>query len=160
MLAFIALGSNLDNPKNQIEKAVESLANSKGVKFIKNSSLYISKPWLNMLGENYLNSVCKISTTLEPLELLDLCHSIEKQQDRIRDVRWGPRTIDLDILLFGDIVYQDSRLTIPHPHMLNRCFVILPLYEIEPNLKVVNHGYLRDYLHKVDLKEIKKYESD
>ena len=159
MLAFIGLGSNLENPKNQIALALESLANSKGIKVIKTSSLYISKPWLNILGDDYLNAVCKIDTTLKPLELLDLCQSIENKQHRVREIRWGARTIDLDILLFGDSVYQDDRLTIPHSHMLNRCFVILPLYEIEPNLKIVNCGDLKEYLYKIDTKDIKKYES-
>ena len=159
MLAFIGLGSNLQNPQRQIEKAIDSLTKAKDVEFISCSSLYISKPLLNMPYPDYLNSVCKIKTKLSAIDLLDLCQSIENKQHRVREIHWGPRTIDLDILLFGDEVYNNDRLKIPHPEMVNRCFVLLPLYEIAPKLQIPTFGLVKKYLDKIDLSEIKKYES-
>lgn len=156
MLAFIGLGSNLDSPRNQIDKALSRLDQAKGVTLIKASSLYISKPLLDMPGPDYLNIVCKIDTSLEALELLDLCQHIENKQHRVRGVHWGSRTIDLDILLYGNEVHQSERLIVPHPEMINRVFVLLPLAEIEPSLELPNLGSLKMCLEQLELSDIEK----
>jgi len=156
LLAFIGLGSNLNNPRNQIDEALLALSQDSGVDLLKTSSFYQSKPLLDMPGPDYLNIVCKINTRLSALELLDLCQQIESRQHRVRDVRWGSRTIDLDILLFGDAVYNNERLTVPHPEMTNRSFVLLPLSEIEPGLELPTIGSLENCLSQLELSDIEK----
>jgi len=156
LLAFIGLGSNLNNPRNQIDEALLALSQDSGVDLLKTSSFYQSKPLLDMPGPDYLNIVCKINTRLSALELLDLCQKIESRQHRVRDVRWGSRTIDLDILLFGDAVYNNERLTVPHPEMTNRSFVLLPLSEIEPGLELPTIGSLENCLSQLELSDIEK----
>ena len=101
MLAYIGLGSNLKNPRAQIENALRALSDSDEIELLIVSSLYESKPLLDMPGPNYVNAVCKINTNLSAIDLLDICQSIEDNQKRIRKVKWGSRTIDLDILLYG-----------------------------------------------------------
>jgi 2-amino-4-hydroxy-6-hydroxymethyldihydropteridine diphosphokinase len=88
--------------------------------------------------------------------LLDVCQQIESDQHRVREVKWGSRTIDLDILLYGDQVLSTKRLTIPHPEMINRSFVLVPLFEIEAGLYVPLLGSLKELLDKIDLKDVKK----
>ena len=100
MLVFIGLGSNLENPKVQIEKALSALSLSNGVAVNEVSSFYESKPLLEMPGPNYINAVCSINTSLDAIDLLDICQGIENDQKRVRDVKWGSRTIDLDCLLY------------------------------------------------------------
>jgi len=156
LLAYIGLGSNLEDPENQIKTALTALEGDVSVKMLNISSLYRSKPLLDMPGPDYLNIVCKIDTSLDALELLDLCQHIESNQQRVRGVRWGSRTIDLDILLFGDKVYETARLTVPHCEMINRSFVLLPLYEIEPKLDLPIAGSLKKCLDQLDLSDIEK----
>jgi 2-amino-4-hydroxy-6-hydroxymethyldihydropteridine diphosphokinase len=109
-----------------------------------------------MPGPNYLNVVCKIETELSAFELLNFCQEIEDNQHRVREIKWGSRTIDLDILLFGDQVLSTQRLTIPHPEMTNRAFVLLPLFEIEPRLKLPLLGPLRGLLERIELSDVEK----
>ena len=109
-----------------------------------------------MGSEMCIRDRCKIDTSLDVLELLDLCQHIENTQHRVRDVRWGSRTIDLDILLFGNEVHETDRLTVPHGEMLNRSFVLLPLYEIEPKLDLPVIGSLKKCLDQLDLSDIEK----
>ncbi len=156
MLAFIGLGSNLDNPRSQINKALSALDQAQKVALIQASSFYRSKPLLDMPGPDYLNIVCKIDTSLEVLELLDLCQHIENKQHRVRGVHWGSRTIDLDILLYGDEIHKTQRLTVPHPEMINRSFVLLPLAEIDPTLELPTFGALRTCLEQLELSDIEK----
>ena len=145
MLAYIGLGSNLKGPKEQIEKALRALSETKETTLLSVSSFYQSKPLMDMPGPNYLNVVCKIETDLSALDLLNYCQEIESNQHRMREVKWGSRTIDLDILLYGNQVLVTQRLTIPHPEMINRAFVLLPLFEIEPGLKLPLLGPLKAY---------------
>mgnify|MGYP000291806874 FL=1 len=101
MLAYIGLGSNLKGPKEQIERALKVLSEAKETTLLSVSSFYQSKPLLDMPGLNYLNVVCKIETDLSALDLLNFCQEIEDNQHRVRGVKWGSRTIDLDILVYG-----------------------------------------------------------
>ena len=156
MLAYIGLGSNLKGPKEQIEKALWVLSEANETALLSVSSFYQSKPLLDIPGPNYLNVVCKIETDLSALDLLNFCQEIEDNQQRVREVKWGSRTIDLDILLYGDQVLATKRLSIPHPEMINRAFVLLPLFEIEPRLKLPLLGPLEDLLERIEPSDVEK----
>ena len=156
MLAYIGLGSNLKGPKEQIEKALWVLSEAKETSLLSVSSFYQSKPLLDMPGPNYLNVACKIETDLSALNLLNFCQQIEDNQHRVRGIKWGSRTIDLDILLYGDQVLATKKLTIPHPEMINRAFVLLPLFEIEPGLKLPLLGPLKVLLERIETSDVKK----
>ena len=156
MLAYIGLGSNLKEPKNQIKRALATLNDNNGTKLITVSSFYESKPLLGIPGPNYLNAVCKIQTSLSAIDLLDLCQEIEESQKRVREVKWGSRTIDLDILLYGEQVISNKRLSIPHPEAINRAFVLVPLFEIEPNIKFPLLGPIKDLLERINKLDVNK----
>lgn len=129
---YIALGSNLNNPLKQLKQAVENLK-----KFTINfeiSPFYGSKPVGPQDQPDYVNAVAKFDTNLSPIELLDKLQAIENNQGRIRLRRWGERTLDLDIILYGNEQINTERLTIPHIEMKNREFVIVPMYDLNPNL--------------------------
>jgi 2-amino-4-hydroxy-6-hydroxymethyldihydropteridine diphosphokinase len=156
LLAYIGLGSNLKGPKEQIEKALKVLSEAKETTLLSVSSFYQSKPLLDMPGPNYLNVVCKIETDLRALDLLNFCQEIEDNQHRVREVKWGSRTVDLDILLYGVQVLATKRLTIPHPEMINRAFVLLPLFEIEPGLRLPLLGPLKGLLERIKPSDVEK----
>ena len=156
MLAYIGLGSNLKGPKEQIEKALRALSETKETTLLSVSSFYQSKPLMDMPGPNYLNVVCKIETDLGAIDLLNFCQEIEDNQHRVRKVKWGSRTIDLDILLYGDQILATKRLIIPHPEMINRAFVLFPLFEIEPGLKLPLLGPLKGLLERVEPSDVEK----
>ena len=156
MLAFIGLGSNLEEPRDQINTALSSLDDVSEIEVLKTSSFYQSKPLLGMTGPDYLNVVCKIETKLSALDLLSKCQQIENKQHRVREIRWGSRTIDLDILLYGDEVISTKDLSVPHPEMIKRNFVLLPLFEIEPELELPGFGKLKELVRKVDSSSITK----
>ena len=156
MLAFIGLGSNLEEPREQINTALSSLDDVSEIEVLKTSSFYQSKPLLGMTGPDYLNVVCKIETKLSVLDLLSKCQQIENKQHRVREIRWGSRTIDLDILLYGDEVISTKDLSVPHPEMIKRNFVLLPLFEIEPELELPGFGKLKELVRKVDSSSITK----
>ena len=156
MLAYIGLGSNLQNPSAQIENALNALGDSDGIELISVSSHYESKPLLDMPGPNYINAVCKIDTTLTAIDLLDICQTIEDNQKRIRKVKWGSRTIDLDILLYEQQVISSDRLSIPHPEMSDRAFVMVPLYEIDKEINVPLLGPVKKLIDRVNKLDVKK----
>jgi 2-amino-4-hydroxy-6-hydroxymethyldihydropteridine diphosphokinase len=156
LLVYIGLGSNLKGPKEQIEEALRALSEAKETALLSVSSFYQSKPLLDMPGPNYLNVVCKIETDLSALDLLNFCQEIEDNQRRVRRVKWGSRTIDLDMLLYGDQILATKRLTIPHQEMINRAFVLLPLFEIEPGLKIPLLGPLKDLLERIEPSDVEK----
>ena len=156
MLVYIGLGSNLKDPKAQIKRALATLSDNNGAEFISVSSFYESRPLLEIPGPNYLNVVCKIETKLSAIDLLDLCQEIEESQQRVREVKWGSRTIDLDILLYGEKVISNKRLSIPHPEAINRAFVLVPLFEIEPKIKIPLLGPIISLLDRINKLDVKK----
>ena len=156
MLAYIGLGSNLQNPRVQIENALSALNRADGIILIGVSSLYESKPLLDMPGPNYINAVCKIDTTLSANDLLDICQTIEDNQKRIREVKWGSRTIDLDILLYEQQVISSDRLSIPHPEMIDRAFVMVPLCEIDKEINVPLLGPIESLMERINKLDVKK----
>ncbi len=132
--AYIGLGSNLDTPRGHIARALDELASLPYTKLITCSALYSSHAVGPGNQPNYINAVALINTELTPLQLLDRLQSIEQAHRRIRIEHWGPRTLDLDILLFDKQIITNERLQIPHPHMKQRNFVLYPLADITPNL--------------------------
>ena len=156
MLAYIGLGSNLKDPKLQIETALNALNGQDGILVTKISSFYESKPLLDMPGPNYINAVCKVDTSLSAINLLDICQQIEDNQKRIREVKWGSRTIDLDILLYDQQVISSNRLSIPHPEMIDRAFVMVPLYEIDKEINVPLLGSVEKLIDRVNKLGVKK----
>ena len=147
--AFIAIGSNLagdlDSPASQVIRAFQSINKIAKTKLIKQSSLYQSAPVGYDAAQlkaqpDFINAVAEISTELNPLELLDAILNIENEAGRQRPFTNSPRVLDLDLLLYDDIIINTEKLTLPHPRMHERGFVLLPLAEISPNLTLLNHG--------------------
>ena len=127
---YIGLGSNRGDRKTACLRAIELLG--KAGRVVKVSSFYCTEPVGYADQEEFINAVVQLETELSPLALLASCHVIEDQLGRSRAVRWGPRSIDLDILLYGDVALDSAELTIPHPLMTTRGFVLIPLSEIAP----------------------------
>ncbi|WP_288233731.1 2-amino-4-hydroxy-6-hydroxymethyldihydropteridine diphosphokinase [uncultured Haemophilus sp.] len=128
---YVALGSNLNNPLNQLKQAVQSLQ-AFAINF-EVSPFYGSKPVGPQDQPDYVNAIVKFETDLTALELLDKLQHIENSQGRVRLRRWGERTLDLDIILYGNEQIQNERLTVPHIEMQNREFVIVPMYDLSPD---------------------------
>ena len=132
---FIALGANLNQPLAQIKAAQAALTKLAHPNQIVHSPLYQSQPMGPADQPCFINGVSMFDTELSPLALLDALQAIEQQQGRVRKVeRWGPRTLDLDMLLYGDSIYEDERLTLPHYDMKQRAFVLYPLADLAPDL--------------------------
>ncbi|HEY7886068.1 MAG TPA: 2-amino-4-hydroxy-6-hydroxymethyldihydropteridine diphosphokinase [Cellvibrionaceae bacterium] len=130
---YIGLGSNLDNPQQQVNRALQALAELPQTELLAHSSLYSSRA-VGPVQPDYINAVAALQTELAPLLLLDHLQAIERAHQRRRTERWGPRTLDLDLLLYGDRVQDCERLTLPHPYLCQRNFVLVPLLEIAPEL--------------------------
>ncbi|KZX62559.1 2-amino-4-hydroxy-6-hydroxymethyldihydropteridine pyrophosphokinase [Vibrio sp. HI00D65] len=149
--AYIAVGSNLADPVSQANLAIEMLKSLPRSTFIATSQLYSSTPMGPQNQPDYINAVVAIKTELTPIELLDCTQKIELEQGRVRkDERWGPRTLDLDIVLYGNEVIDSERLTIPHYGMKEREFVLYPLAEIAPSLQLPDGTELTELLKIVD----------
>lgn len=133
---FIGLGSNLNSPLEQVSQAIEEIASLPGCELTTSSSLYKSAPIGPQDQPDFINAVVEIYTTLDPHSLLDQLQSLEQQHQRIRERHWGPRTLDLDLLLYGNSIIQTERLTVPHAFMQERSFVLYPLAEISPELQI------------------------
>lgn len=133
-LAFIALGSNQASPLEQVAQALDALATLAHSRVVATSSFYRTKPLGPQDQPDYLNAAVALETTLTPEELLTHTQRIELEQGRVRkDERWGPRTLDLDIMLFGSQILNTPQLTVPHYDMKNRAFMLVPLLEIAPD---------------------------
>lgn len=134
--AWLGLGSNLGPRERNLRAAVRLLSESGGLEIVKVSSTYRTVPVGLTEQPDFLNLVAEVSTDLEPHALLRLCLEVEDGMGRVRGKRWGPRVIDVDVLLYGDEVVGSEELTIPHPEMLKRAFVLVPLVEIEPGIRM------------------------
>jgi len=146
--AYIGLGSNLDNPKKHVRRALEELKQLPRSQLLLSSKLYLSKPVGPQDQDDFVNAVAIVMTELEPLALLDELQAIEQRHQRIRERHWGPRTLDLDLLLFGDQNINNSRLTVPHVELSNRDFVVGPLFELCPDLTLPNGIPLQELLQQ------------
>mgnify|MGYP001555884906 CR=1 FL=1 len=147
--AYIGLGSNLDNPRDQVLEAFRELAQEEGIRLLARSSLYLSEPMGPQDQPEFINAVAAIETPLEPLVLLEILQAIEKKHARKRECHWGPRTLDLDLLLYGDERILHPDLTVPHPGIAERSFVLLPLREIAPGLAIEGLGSVDELLEKL-----------
>lgn len=136
--AFIALGSNIGNRYEYLTKAIEELAKHPKILLVNNSSIYETDPVGYEEQDLFLNMVMEIITSFSAHELLDFCLNLEKELGRKREIVWGPRTIDLDILLYNQENIKSEKLIIPHPRMLERNFVMIPLSEIRPDIIIPN----------------------
>jgi 2-amino-4-hydroxy-6-hydroxymethyldihydropteridine diphosphokinase len=135
--AYVALGSNLDDPVSQVRAAMADLGGLPGTRCVRCSRLYRSAPVGPPGQPDYVNAVAALDTTLSPGTLLGRMQGIEAAHGRVRGgERWGPRTLDLDLLLFGDWRSDDPLLTVPHPRLAERAFVVFPLQEVGPDLVV------------------------
>ncbi|MDW6003027.1 2-amino-4-hydroxy-6-hydroxymethyldihydropteridine diphosphokinase [Vibrio mangrovi] len=148
---YIAIGSNMAQPDRQALQAIQALQQLPESEFVRASQLYSSTPMGPADQPDYINAVAEIRTHLKPLELLDHTQAIELAQGRVRkEERWGPRTLDLDILLYGSEVINSERLTIPHYGMKEREFVLYPLAEIAPDLTLPDGTELNQLLQQID----------
>ncbi len=133
--AYIGLGSNMGDKSGNILKSLDLLGQFKKIKVVKRSSLYETEPVGYEDQDWFVNAVAELETELSPRELLDALMKIEQDMGRKREIKWGPRTIDLDILLYDQLCLNEPDLIIPHPRMHERSFVLVPLAEIAPNVK-------------------------
>ena len=143
---FVALGSNLDAPEQQLQQALTALAALPQSTLLGCSPHYRSRAVGPGPQPDYLNAVCTLDTTLAPLALLDQLQAIEQAQGRVRQQHWGARTLDLDLLLYGDSVIELPRLQVPHPRMFERDWVLYPLADLDPALRFPDGTTLRSRL--------------
>lgn len=150
-VAYIGLGSNLADPERQVELGLRALARLPQSRLLRRSRAYRSAPWGRIDQPEFVNAVAAIETGLAPRGLLDALLSIERQAGRERDTtRWGPRVLDLDVLLYGDRAFDEPGLHVPHPHLHERAFVLMPLAEVAPDLLVPGRGAVAALLRKVE----------
>lgn len=127
---YLSLGSNQKSPERQIRHAVNAIKMMPLTSITKVSKLYWTKAWGLKNQQDFCNAVVGITTRLTPMQLLKICQHIERRQGRVRKRRWGPRTLDIDIILYGNLSIKTKNLTLPHPSFLSRDFVMLPLLEM------------------------------
>jgi len=138
--AYLGLGSNIEPRVEYINQAIREIEEIQGIEITGRSSLYLTSPWGKMNQDDFINMVLRIRTALPALTLLHHLKNIEIKMGRHQNERWGPRIIDLDILLYGDETISDQALTVPHPHMRQRLFVLLPLAEIDAEVVFPDDG--------------------
>lgn len=144
--AFVALGSNLDDPAAQVGHAFGELDALPGTRLVAHSSLYRSAPWGYADQPDFINAVAEIETRLEPRQLLEMLLDIEHRRGRVREFLNAPRVLDLDLLLYNGLIHHEHGLTLPHPRMHERAFVLQPLAEIAPDCLIPGQGRAADHL--------------
>jgi 2-amino-4-hydroxy-6-hydroxymethyldihydropteridine diphosphokinase len=147
--AALALGGNIGDVASAFVQALGLLAKNPGVTLLARSRVYRTAPWGVTDQPDFLNMAVLIETSLSARALLDLALSIERASGRVRDLRWGPRSLDIDLITYGDEIIDEPDLTIPHPRLTERAFVLVPLAEIAPDLRVGDSS-VRDLLARVD----------
>jgi 2-amino-4-hydroxy-6-hydroxymethyldihydropteridine diphosphokinase len=146
--AYIGLGANLGNPQQTVEQAFLALTKIADTRLVAKSSTIVTKPW-QAIGPDFVNAVAKIDTELQPEALLQALLNIELQFGRERPFKNAPRTLDLDLLLYDDLVHHSSTLELPHPRMHERTFVLEPLIELAPNISIPGRGLAKLCLAKI-----------
>ncbi len=153
--AFVGLGGNLGDPQTRIEQALLALDAIPATRLVRRSRLYRSAPWGMTQQPAFVNAVAQLATTLAPRDLLDALLAIERANGRERDgLRWGPRTLDLDLLLHGDCQLDQPGLTLPHPYIAERAFVLVPLGEIAPRLQLPGGARIDELLARLGPHEV------
>lgn len=150
-LAYVALGSNLGDPQQQLLDAMGALANLPGTRVLQCSRMYLTPPWGVLEQPPFINAVVELDTDLSPHALLEALLAIEQRAGRVRAERNGPRILDLDLLHVDGVQLDDARLTLPHPRMSERAFVLLPLNDIAPSLRLSDHHTVAERLAMLDL---------
>ena len=151
MKAWLGLGSNLQQPVSQLKDALGRVGQLEGIEILEASGLYRTPPWGDDQQDDFINAVVRIETELAPVPLLHALQSIENVMGRQRSGRrWGPRLIDIDLLLFGEQQYHSEELQLPHPRMHERAFVLLPLCELDATLEIPGRGVIENLLQQLD----------
>lgn len=162
--AYLGVGSNMGDKRQHIQGAVEALEAHPAIVLRRVSELIVTEPYGGVEQEDFLNGVVEIETLLPPLELLDVLHETEAAAGRVRELRWGPRTLDLDIIFYDRLVYEDETLVIPHQDMENRSFVLEPLSMLAPNYRHPVLGktvsQLRDLLQREEKQQTNDVEDE
>ncbi|GGX50778.1 2-amino-4-hydroxy-6-hydroxymethyldihydropteridine diphosphokinase [Streptomyces chartreusis] len=151
--AVISLGSNLGNRLETLQGAIDALEDTPGVRIKGVSPVYETEPWGVEPGSqpSYFNAVVVLKTTLPPSSLLERAHAVEEAFHRVRDERWGARTLDVDIVSYADVVSDDPHLTLPHPRAHERAFVLAPWHDLEPEAQLPGRGAVAELLGTVTL---------
>lgn len=157
--AFIALGSNLENPISQLQRAFSELEQLPETRLLSRSSLYRSAPVGRLDQPDFINAVALIETQLTPSQLLQALLAIEQRHGRVRESLNAPRTLDLDVLLYDALQFQDADLIIPHPRMTQRAFVLQPLFEIAPDCHIPGYGNVQQFLPLCQEQKLERIES-
>ncbi|KES06442.1 2-amino-4-hydroxy-6-hydroxymethyldihydropteridine pyrophosphokinase [Streptomyces toyocaensis] len=149
--AVVSLGANLGNRLETLQGAVDALEDTPGIRVKAVSPVYETEPWGVEPGSqpSYFNAVAVLRTTLPPSSLLERAHAVEEAFHRVRDERWGPRTLDVDIVAYADLRSDDPRLTLPHPRAHERAFVLAPWHDVDPEAELPGHGPVADLLGAV-----------
>ncbi|MFJ8194877.1 2-amino-4-hydroxy-6-hydroxymethyldihydropteridine diphosphokinase [Streptomyces sp. NPDC096094] len=149
--AVIALGANLGNRLETLQGAIDALEDTPGVRVKGVSPVYETEPWgVDPDSQpSYFNAVVVLKTTLPPSSLLERAHAVEEAFHRVRDERWGPRTLDVDIVTYAEVVSDDPQLTLPHPRAHERAFVLAPWHDVDPGAQLPGHGPVADLLDSV-----------
>ena len=150
-LAYVALGSNLGDPRQQLLDAMDALSNLPDTRLLQRSRLYRTPPWGMLEQPPFINAAVELDTALSPHALLDALLAIEQRAGRVRAERNGPRTLDLDLLHVDGVRLADPQLTLPHPRMSERAFVLLPLHDIAPTLRLPGQVTVAELLARLDL---------
>ncbi|SCZ55115.1 2-amino-4-hydroxy-6-hydroxymethyldihydropteridine diphosphokinase [Thiohalomonas denitrificans] len=159
VIAYVGLGSNLDEPEEQVERAFAGLDGIDGARLVAVSPLYRSAPMGPAGQPDYINAVAALETTLEPEALLDALQAIEQHHQRVRTIRWGPRTLDLDLLLYDDATIATEHLSVPHPGLPERAFVLYPLADIAPGLHLPDGTPLMQLLRRCPPEGLERLDS-
>ncbi len=153
---YVGMGSNLDDPMGQLQRALFELAEIPDTHLIRCSGFYLSPPLGPPDQPEYVNAVAELESRLSPTLLLDELQRIEQAHGRERTVRWGARTLDLDLLLFGDQIIDTPRLQVPHPELAKRNFVLYPLQELVADLDIPGNGTLRELVRHCSSEGLKQ----
>lgn len=149
--AYVGLGSNLEQPEQHVRQALRALDAIERTCLVRHSRLYRTPPWGRGGQPDFINAVAQVSTSLPARELLDALLAIELEHGRRRDgTRWGPRTLDLDLLVYDEFEFAEPGLVLPHPRIAERAFVLLPMAELAPDLAIAGIGRVRELLARVD----------
>jgi 2-amino-4-hydroxy-6-hydroxymethyldihydropteridine diphosphokinase len=147
---YVGLGSNIAHPVRQLTLALRALARLPGASALRSSGVYRNPAMGPIAQPDFVNAVACFATSQGPLELLGELNRIEERQGRVRTAeRWGPRSLDLDLLLYGDVTVDEPRLTVPHPGLFERAFVLIPLAELAPDLHIPGRGPLQALLRSI-----------
>lgn len=152
---YIGLGSNLADPVSQVRRAYRAVGQITDCTALQLSPLYVSKAVGPAGQPDYINAAAQVTTTLSPIQLLERLQNIEFEQQRVRTEHWGPRTIDLDILLFGDAIISTPRLTVPHAYLKRRNFVLAPLLDLNPELRLPDRTSVADILAEIGMTDLR-----